>query len=302
MSDKYEYGYGLMARDMDLYVVGNDAATEDTEHGIVFERATGKWTAWSVDFGVAAIAYADRESSMFVVGEAGQVEVTTPLEAWDEQVDPGPDGPSSIRNLNAAAVVGRHVYVAGMRRQVYRRRLDRKEVWERFDAGCFLEVMQMTALGFNALHGADEDELFAAGLQGEIWCCTKGRWSPVDSPCNMALDHVHQTASGVVLVGGALGVLLRGSKTGFAVIDHGETRAAITSIAEFQGEVFVADQDGGLFSLKSNALQRLPALTVDEPRGGQLHSNGHALLYVTSGSVHTFDGRSWQRCDPPDDA
>lgn len=303
MSEKYGCGFGAMATGDDVYVVGTDSEMEDddVDHGVVFERNKGKWIGWSVEFRVAAVAYALQAGMFFLVGQNGGVEVTTLSETWDEAVDSSENGPSSVRALNCASVIGQHVYVAGMRRQVYRRNLSSRE-WTRFDRGCFIEPASKDIRGFNSIHGMTESEIFAVGLRGELWHCLNANWMQLDSPTNTSLYVVRELSSGEVLVGGGLGLLLRGSATGFSRIAQDKTEAAITGIAEFGGMTFIADERGGIFQLIGDQLTFVPAVPGTDEGGGQLDANNNALIYVRSDSVLMFDGSTWRDATPPDDA
>lgn len=304
MSEMYGYGFGAMASGTDVYVVGVESELEDNdvEHAVVFERAQGNWSGWSVEFRAAALAYAPSIKTFFLVGQNGAVETTTAAKAWDEVIDASDDGPSALRAINGACVVGGHVYAVGMRRQVYRRPLAAKK-WTRFDSGCFSDPAASTEIvGFNAIHGLDEAELFAVGLRGEIWCCEAGRWRAIDSPTNTSLYTVRSLPGGEVLIGGGLGVLLRGSAKGFVSIDHEATDAPITGIARFAGRTFVADENGSLFDLVGDKLVPVTEVPPPDEGGGQLDANDSALIFVRNDAIYVFDGKTWQDSTPPDDA
>jgi len=302
MSEMYGYGFGAMATGTDTYVVGTETSLEDddVEHAVVFELAQGKWTGWSANFRVAAVAYAPRIKTVFLVGQNGGIEATTAVKTWDEVIDPSGNGPSSLRAINGACAVGEHVYAAGMRRQVYRRALDAK-TWSRFDNGCFSDPAVSTEIvGFNAIHGLDEAELFAVGLRGEIWCCAAGLWRALDSPTNTSLYTVRCLPGGEVLIGGGLGVLLRGSAKGFVSIEHEATNAPITGIARFAGRTFVADENGRLFDLVGDKLVPVTEVPPPDEGGGQLDANDSALIFVRNDVAYLFDGKTWQDRTPPD--
>ncbi len=302
-SELYVYGYGVMARGTDFYVAGTESALDDAdvEHGIAFESAGGNWFGWSTEFRVAAIAYGPDPGLFFLVGQNGDVEVTTPNKAWDETIDATDNGPSAVRAINAACVIGRHIYAAGMRRQVYRRKLD-ESTWDRFDTGCFTDPATTTVVGFNAIYGHSESEIFAVGFQGEIWHCLDGKWTQINSPTDINLYAVHQLAGGDVLVGGGLGLLLRGNASGFTIIPHQQTTASITGIAVYAGRTFVAAEDGRLFELTGNQLVAVQDIPSDTDGGGQLHANDRGMLYVRYDSAMLWDGATWSNVSPPDNA
>jgi len=302
-SELYSYGYGVMARGVDFYITATEYKLDDkdVDHSVAFESAGGNWYGWSTEFRTVAVAYAPDPGLFFLIGQNGKVEVTSPIKAWDEIIDATDNGPSSIRAINTACTIGQHVYAAGMRRQVYRRKVDEK-TWSRFDAGCFTMQGTTTVLGFNAIHGLDESEIFAVGFQGEIWRCLHGEWAQVSSPTDTSLYVVHQLATGDVLIGGGLGLLLRGNASGFAIIPHQQTTASITGIATYDGRTFIAAEDGKLFELTGDQLITVNDIPSDSDGGGQLHANNMGMLYVRYDSVMLWDGQIWQNVSPPDNA
>lgn len=304
MSDIYGYSFGAMATEFNTYIVGfeNELEEEDVAHAAVFESYEGKRTYWSVEFRAASVAYAHSVKLFFLIGLNGNVEVTSSTEAWDENVDSSENGPSSVRAINGACVIGEHIYVAGMRRQVYRRSLGAR-IWSRFDAGCFIDPATIEIRGFSAIHGLNESEIYAVGLRGEIWCCINGKWYQIDSPTNISLYTVRVLASGDVLIGGGLGSLLRGDSKKFTPIEHQETTSSITGIAEFLGRIFIADEGGALFELIGDVLVLVPDLPkIENGGGGQLDVNDVAMIYTRADSVLLFDGHTWRDCTPPDEA
>ena len=303
MSEKFGYTVGAIDDPDHLFIAGVEIELEDRDvpHAILFEYSAGEWSAWSVEFRLAGVAcHSGNGFEFFAVGIDGQVEVTVPDDAWDETIDRSDDGPSDLRALSVVRIVGRHLYVAGMRRQVYRRLLGVRDSWERYDVGCLVPTVAKEVAGFNGLHGQGESCIYAVGYAGNIWYCQSGAWTQINSPTNLRLEVVYELASGDVLIGGVEGILLRGGRSGFRLIDHGATQDTFVSIAEAFGRIWLSTEVGGLFVLDGDALvpEQPPALA--EEGGGRLQAVGQLLLYVGNQVAAVRDAKDWRDVTPPD--
>ncbi len=302
VSEVYGYNFGIMATGLDYYVIGFETELEDleVEHGSVFQNINKKWTPWSTEFRIYSTVYSKKVQQIFLIGNNGDVEVTAKDEAWDEIIDSSDNGPSSSRNINGACVIGDDLYVAGMRRQVYRRTLESRS-WERFDDGCFVQNATPEIFGFNAIHGLSETEIYAVGFRGEIWCYRNSKWNQIESPTDINLYTVCKLQNGETLVGGGLGTLLRGNSSGFFPINHNITEHSITSIVEFYNKIFITDENGGLFELIADELKVISDFSISDSDGGHLNANDDALLYTCTNFALIFDGENWINVSPPDE-
>jgi photosystem II stability/assembly factor-like uncharacterized protein len=302
MSESYGYGQGSVLKKNHFFVSGVNWAMEDdnVEHGVIFEYDNKKWSAWSVDFRVAGIASTPNGWHLFVVGQKGTVETTGAADAWDETIDASDAGPSSVRPINDVQVVGDYVFAVGSRRQVYRRHVATRQ-WDRFDKGCLVPPTSRDIRAFMGLHGNKPDELYAVGLQGEIWCCRNGVWRQLDSPTNVALDLVFQRSNGEILVGGPGGVLLSGNASGFAYVETGVDEGFV-SAAEIAGRTWLATQQGNLFEWTDGRLSAVNVPIESDEGGGHVACADGVLLFVRHDAVGLFDGKKWKDVTPPDDA
>lgn len=303
VSEIYGYKFGIMAKGLDYYVIGfqNELEEDNIEHGIAFENVNKEWTLlWSTEFSIFSTVYSKKVEQIFLIGSNGDVEVTSKDEAWDEIIDSSENGPSSLRNINGACVIGEHVYVVGMRRQVYRRVLESRS-WDRFDDGCFVQNATTEIFGLNAIHGLTESEIYAVGFRGEIWCYNNSKWNQIESPAEINLYSVCKLNKGDVIVGGGLGILLRGNSNGFYSINHNITEYSITSIVEFYNKIFITDENGGLFELIEDKLIVISDFSVSDSGGGHLNANNEALIYTCTNFVLIFDGTNWTNISPPDE-
>ncbi|MDF5882270.1 hypothetical protein P4133_20515 [Pseudomonas aeruginosa] len=181
----------------------------------------------------------------------------------------GPDVYGVLRDLQG---IGDGVYAVGMGRQVYRR--DPSGAWQRKDAGTLQDRELMDVVGFNAIHGLDEADLYAVGYAGEVWRCGNGRWEHLDSPTNVILNAVHMLPDRRVVVAGKNGFLMIGSASAWKVVETG-LDAQIWDVQYFNDDIYLAT---------SNALYRLDAHHVPQQVDMRL------CRPVTCGQLHAGDG------------
>lgn len=259
---------------------------------------------WAMPSGDAAVFHLDRYVTRLCLHRrAGTLELLLVApDGWVQRADSNglvegtvcPDAAGTavhgvIRDVRA---IGDDVYAVGMGRQVYRRGID--GVWVRFDAGVLQEATSMALAGFNAIHGRDAQDLYAAGVGGEIWRCHRGQWEQLESPTQTLLNAVHMLPDGRVLAAGNNGVLLCGSGTGtWKVVDAGIT-TQIWGIEHFNGCVYLATRDA-VYRLDD----ALRAHAVDMGLGpgvtcGALHADDGVLLSTGPKSIcWTTDGITW---------
>ena len=122
------------------------------------------------------------------------------------------------------AKMGNHIYFAGTPRTLYKRLspgewinlTDRKmhphmfvdvEIAEaKSDEEGFVDIR----LGFEAVDGFAEDDIYAGGEAGDCWHYDGENWRALDLPTNMDIKSICCAPDGQVYIGGSMGVLLKG--------------------------------------------------------------------------------------------
>ena len=120
-------------------------------------------------------------------------------------------------------------------------------------------------------------------------------WRSTDSPTNLILTGLTVAPDGQQMYCcGRQGMLLRGDKTHWTVVEHGLAED-FWSVECFRGRVFVASLRS-IFELKGERLER-----VDDgsPAGSyyRLSANDDVLLSVGSAALLLFDGDRWAAID-----
>lgn len=180
-----------------------------------------------------------------------------------------------------------------MMRQVYKRVGVNK--WIRLDT----LAMEKTkvVVGFEAIDGFSEQDLYCAGWEGEIWHYNGKKWRQLDSPTNLILFDCCCAPDGCVYVCGQLGTILKGREDAWEVLDHGGPKVDWWNCCWFQDRLWLAC-DRGLYTLGTGgALERVD-FGEDEPGTFRHLSTADGVLLSTGPKDSMlFDGNAWTRID-----
>jgi hypothetical protein len=185
--------------------------------------------------------------------------------------------------------IGSSVYAVGMKRQIYRR-VD-FDHWVSIDVGIFSNKSEV--VGFEAIDGFDDNDLYAAGWEGEIWGFDGERWERKDSPTNIILHDICCADDGSVYACGQLGTLVKGRGDVWEIIDT-ELQENLWSLAWFNGTLYLA-AFSGIYQLIGDQVRRIN-FTQDIPGTFYHLSAADGLLCSIGGKdVMGFDGELWFR-------
>lgn len=197
--------------------------------------------------------------------------------------------------LNAARTVGGKVFCVGMWRQVYV--WDRETGWAPIHEGCLDERMPPDKVtGFYSIDGTGEDDLWAVGLRGEIWRATKGSWTQISSPTNLMLEQVRMTPHGDVFAAGQCGLLLRGRKEEWTVIQEGATTEDFRGLEWFDGFLYASTSTSvWRYDPTSGVFERLTLSPEAGARFSRLRAGLSRLRLFGGRTVFSStDGLQWQ--------
>ena len=278
---------GYAAADGTLYVtLMNDALAEERrQHAIPLVTNGAGWRAIRdepvLPWLAAGIAGAG-PAGVAIVGWAGQVLELDGDACRKEGIFRRDGKPVAI--IRTVATIAGTAYAAGLRRQVHRRAPD---AWEELDAGAAYEGEEME-VGFEAIGGFGPDDIYAAGLRGEIWHFESNRWSALQSPTNVHLHALCCGADGVVTIGGRDGVLLQGRGDRWRVLPT-TLDETIWDLHCFGSELFLLTNDG-VYRYADGEVeeQELPA---DEYC--RFSSTPEALWLFGRKTIARYDGALW---------
>ncbi len=277
-----------------LVTVMNDGLAEERQqHAIPLLYRQGSWILAGEEkvlpWLAAGIANIHCKSMEFaIVGWAGQVLLVEEQKSRREGIVRNEDYVSIVRSV---ATIDNTAYTAGMRRQVHKRLGD--DQWTEVDHGCIYYGAE-PAVGFNAIDGFDGDEIYAVGLNGEIWHQSEDLWQSMSSPTNV---HLHSICCGdeQVYIGGRCGLLIQGKHDTWKILDF-ETNETVWDLHWFEDELYIL-LDKGIYRQAREQPQRIENNVVGDAGFHSLSSVGGKLWAFGPKKIVQYDGSSWSELD-----
>lgn len=227
---------------------------------------------------------------MLLVGPVGEALVMGSGDVHQERIGDQDHMPSTKAMIRGVGFIGEHAYAIGMQRQVYKRINAGK--WQL--VGPHQKNHESAAGGFESIDGFDEKDIYTVGWNGEIWHYNGRHWIQYDSPTNLILNAVTCAENGMVYACGQCGVLLRGRKDKWEVIDHQKTDLDLWDMTWFNGKLYISSMEC-LYCLSEDGLK-----TVDLGGNRQfacyhLTSVDNRMWSIGSDNVMMFDGCKWRQ-------
>jgi hypothetical protein len=290
---RHRFGRGFVqSKDLGRVISQYDELVERGSKSSSLMMWNGRRGQWQhFHLGWTAVDIACSDSGMFVLGDDGNFLYADKGGVREETIDRPGDNPIVRGELHGMCLVGERVTAVGSAGQAFQRTGPKR--WSRFDEGLDEGVV------LRAVHGVDEDELYAVGDAGEIWRAEGGTWRRLQSPTGVNLNHVRVVDEGLAYATGADGALLRGRGADWTVVEHGGPRKALVGIARFDGKIYVSGDEGVFVLGEDDSLTRLqvghgPTITFR-------HLGAVDDVLWSFGPRHLFrpeDGEKWIETTP----
>lgn len=295
-TDKFSFVGGVVRNKETAYLtlVGDDVAEQKIPQAIFVVWHKGQWLQGaSKDWNAGGVAVARQPLEQLVaVGEWGEVLCLGSGDVHDEHVSGGKGGPVGRGPMRGVRRIGDSIYAVGMDRQAYRRRAPNDWV----DIGPKRAGKSKDVTGFEAVDGFSEKEIYAVGWEGEIWKYDGKKWQSVNSPTNFVLVDVCCASDGSVYACGRLGTLIKGRGASWSVVDLGDFKEDIWSLASFQGRLYLATMYG-VYTLEATGVEPVD-MGSDQPESAyRLSAEDGVLWSIGAKDVMAFDGKTWTRID-----
>lgn len=264
------------------------------EPGTRVFRWTGTWAHYyvqAVSAGICAVRGAAPE--ILTLCADGRVHRAAPDgQAYEAMAGEQPGKHGLLRDIRP---IGGSVYATGFGRQVHVRK-DR--AWQRCDQGVVEDPTAASLSGFESIDGFGEDEIYAAGNQGQIWCRRQGAWQRSESPTNVILENVLCAPDGVVYLSGQSGVVIRGRAGRWELVEHALTEDTFWDMAWFNDRLWLATTKA-LYTLHGGALERVHTGLGGDQTFRYLDANEQCLWSSGERHLAAFDGAEWTRIPSP---
>lgn len=207
----------------------------------------------------------------------------------EEQIDATDDGPKSRGPLRDLRVIGDHLYATGMGRQVYCR--DAAGKWARIDEGMVLARGVIEVCGFNSIDGVNENDIWAAGLLGEIWHYNGKEWKKQECGTKLSLHKVVAVQPNQVYCVGQKGLVLKYDGNNWQTLHNDAAIGDLWGAVWFNDALYAAAANG-LYRLQNDKLEKVPVNDISS--FGHLHAGDGMLWSFGTGQVaSTSDGTKW---------
>jgi hypothetical protein len=239
-AQSWTFTRGAVADRSCLYVGAvHDTLIDDELSGSVVFRVSDDLQFFDMPFRAAHLAYLGTSDPLLLCSSnEGECRIALPGRFADEIIADGDQSPARRGVLRELRVVADGVWAVGMDRQVYRRRAT--NTWERVENGLSPAQSLFDVTGLNSIDGLPSGKLVSVGWGGEIWWWDGHSWHQDPVPTNLKLEKVAVNAPDDVIIGGQRGLVLRGRRGHWRVVDNPIFDADVTAIAVAMGTVWLA--------------------------------------------------------------
>lgn len=284
-------------KDLGYIVVSNDSlAKKEVAHSQLIVWSKGEWS----DLGTKnwlthAIAIAKKPlQQMIVVSEFGQVVATGSKDVHEEEVRDGEISTEGRGPLRRAANIGNSVYVCGMNRQVYKR-VDANK-WVCIDKS-MRPADKEGVVGFEAIAGLSEDDIYAVGWEGEIWHYDGAKWQKEKSPTKLILTGVAVADGGIVYACGQMGTIIKKENGEWKIVAKKENpQDDLWDIKWFRGKLYISSMSWlVVYNEQKDSLEPVDFGTLNPQTFYHLSVADGIFWSIGAKDILSFDGKKWSR-------
>jgi len=296
MADEISFTGGFIYDRTTIYVTAIIDALEeqDVRHALMLRWSAGKWVHWPIEARVVAhcVCSGPKGRLVFALSEDGRIHIADGSQLHWESLARFKARPG-LGNLISMRLIGNAVYIVGMQRQVYKRRLTDPD-WTRADIGCVVPEKSLEIASFEALDGTSEEDIYGVGLYGEIWRYDGLIWRRLDSPTNVKLQAVCCVDEDTIYIAGARGLVLKGNENTWKFVNNTSTELTFWGIARYKDQIYLSTDQGSIFTICNDEI--ILVRTGLEPLSTfSLHVSDGLLLSTGRKDLAIFDGSNWQR-------
>jgi hypothetical protein len=219
-----------------------------------------------------------------------------------EYIDNSEFNPEDYGSMMEIRTIDDVAYAVGMRRTAYRHLGG--DSWHRIDEDVRIDKFTETDHGFTSIDGFSEKDIYTCGTNGKIFHYDGSKWTEIESPTNLILNRIVCGKNDDVYICGQLGLILRGNKSGFNVIDHGVTKDQFWGATFFKEHVYFSTMSG-LYRIEDSG----DLLPIDVTKNSEIPLDGVKNFYKLDANAETIwsagermviyshDGEAWQEID-----
>ena len=197
------------------------------------------------------------------------------------------------------------IYAYGMVRSVFKRTSIKQ--WENIttkamhpnlytDTEASKEKFVGSWVGFSALDGFNQNDIYAGGNKGDGWHYNGKKWTKLDLPLNTDISTITCASNNLVYIGCRIGSVLVGRADSWEVID---TSKQITHSTWFKGKIYFVDKLGRIYTHKEGNIELTEAVFKTQFPDYMRHlikgisSCDECLVAYTDIQAYAYDGEIW---------
>ena len=298
-SEAASYVWGAPScKDEGILVLSFDEMTEQMlPHSVFINWHAGVFSdsgteAW-LTAGVTNISEVDGSVDVIVSNYGKTLEISK-SDRLSGEIGSETNDVEKLGPLRRVRRIGKHIYVAGGNRQVYRR--NAPGTWASIDQGTRAASNESRVVGFESIDGFSEQDIYAVGWDGEIWLFNGNEWSQADSPTNLLLTEVCCAGDGNVYIGGREGLIFCGRNGIWDVIDTSQMFDDIWSMTWFKNTLYISGMKG-IYTIVDKTVVPVDTQVEEVSTFFWLSKTADILWSVGAQDVISFDGKVWRRID-----
>jgi len=281
-----------ISEDDALVVVMNDGLAEERQqHAIPLLFRNNTWSVtpsepilpW-IAAGVGIIT--DPVQQIAIVGWGGQVLMFEKDKTYREAIQRSKNEHVSI--IRSVASVDGNLYAVGMKRQAYLRKQGNN--WTEIDQNVAYKGKEI-AIGFNKISGFNNSEIYAVGLNGEIWRYDSNHWHEVATLTNVPLFSVCCAPDGNVYIGGKSGIFILGRHQSWEILDT-DMEETIWDIHCFKNQIYIMTNKD-IYMLINKNLKKIKNNLLEHKDFLCFSSSKEKLWIFGRKAITQHDGISW---------
>lgn len=206
------------------------------------------------------------------------------------------DGPGTGKGkygyLSRVKYIDSELFACGDLCQVYKRE---SGVWKRIDDEIRIEDKMAVGQAINDLDGFSQQEIYAVGDRGRVFCLAGNNWKVFDSITNVSLEKIKCSNDGFAYVVGDKGTLLRGRNDKWelwATLEDEGGNDRLWSVNIFQDEIYCCTAYD-LYKVVDNTFIKIQIPIRREGSYLDLIRGMDSLWILASNQLLSFDGISW---------
>lgn len=273
---------------IDILSKDRNLLEQDVAHTGILALDQGRWaSSANLPWDATAITVADRPDEkrrLVVVGEDGQTFT---------YMKPTPhNGTIAKENvmIRRANNIDGYAYACGMHRKVFKR----------IDLDNWLALHAPTpqkgeVTGFECIDGFNENEVYCAGWNGEIWYFNGVDWLDNSGLTSLILTSCCCAEDQNVYIVGQHGTLICGRKDQWQLIElEDDFTDDLWDVHWFAGKLYLTTMTG-LYTLDGAKLEEVIFDDVQNGTFYRLSSKEGVLWSIGSANLLSFDGKTWTR-------